>query len=475
MNSFAVLTPVRTSKTSKPVKQLHNTPVSTPIKSLKGLDMTPLESKKVKRVEITPSLSPLKQLKEEKFTTRKIIRTRQCMFGVSCRFRNVAKTNGFPCDFAHTTEELNTVAREVKTIVQNLEKTKPCWSGLHCATKGCTFAHTPDELNVRTCYLGGNCTNVDCAYAHPGVVIDKVLLYTMMRKSQEKEKMIEMGPAPVLETTEEQVLDQMRELEKESEKFEVMVESDDEEDDEVQTLTEQFTSLTMNEIKKYDEDLEKCACSETQTCLFHSDEKEKKESSRLYHNEALKNVLQTCLFEPSPPPSVITQTSSEVWNTLSRNPTLEMISVIEKKPEKKSWSDITDEEDMEREQEMLKEKTPKKWSTLVNMSENSDVKTTVVTFKPSPQKQTQNKQKTPLKTQKQTRTQFPLYYRTNMCRNGLKCKRGERCDFAHTKQELRPVCCQTENCENDSCKFYHEGDTLPSSDELYQDWQERTQ
>jgi hypothetical protein len=436
-NTFSVLTPK--SKQISPSK----TPSTTPIKSLKGLDMTPLESKKVKRVEITPK--SIVQLVEEKFTTKKIIRTRQCMFGTSCRFRNVAKTNGFPCDFAHTPEEMNTVAREVRTVVQNLEKTKPCWSGLHCTTKGCTFAHTPDELNVRTCYLGGNCTSTDCAYAHPGVKIDKVLLYNMMRKSQEKEKMDEMGPAPVLETTEEEILNKMRELE--NKKFEVQIESDSDDEEDVQTLTEQFPLLTVSEqkeptkeqLKQYKEEQAKCACSETQKCGFHSDP--------------------------------FKQFASDIKIT----------TPVQINPDKKFWGDMMDELLEEEKNERLQyeaeqKKNRKQWNSVASVQQpiQTESKPTVVTFKASTENktpQTIQKQQTPKKSQ---RTQFPLYYRTNMCRNGSKCKRGERCDFAHSKSELKPVCCQEENCENDDCKFYHEGDPLPSSDELYQDWKNRT-
>jgi len=396
------LTPIKTVK-----KTL--TP-SAPIKSLRGQDMTPLVSTKPKKIVYTPKVeSKIQQTQKSLIKTKdvNIYRTRECMYGEDCRFRNSPKTNGFHCDFAHNDEEFNTISRVVKKTysVDNLTRTQPCWRGMDCKIDGCTFAHSVEQLVVRTCFKGGMCSDPKCVFSHPQAKIDKSLVFEMLKEKQKPE---------ILKVSESDILTQMKELEvNECEKGVNKSECEQESEDDVQVFIE-----TVN-----------VKVSDIQTCDM---------------SISCKQSEKGC------------DGNGCVGNKL------------EKKPEKKSWADITDEEDEELlKLEEEKKKTPKKWTAIVSTITTTQ-QTSTITF-PTPNKQTPKKTSLPT----HRRREYPLYYRTNMCRNGDKCTRGDSCDFAHSKSELRPVCCQDENCNQKGCSFYHEGNEIPTSEQLYSAWYTR--
>ena len=65
--------------------------------------------------------------------------------------------------------------------------------------------------------------------------------------------------------------------------------------------------------------------------------------------------------------------------------------------------------------------------------------------------------------------------KSKMCNKGVECKRGSKCDFAHTRYELKPLECFYENCKNvrhvkdgkyinkyGKCERLHKGETMVS-------------
>lgn len=208
------------------------------IKSLKGLDMTPLVSSKPKRdIPVREKRSgeilvkKVEQKQKQKTKQVNIYRTRDCMFGEECRYRTLCKPNGFHCDFVHTDEEYNTISRVViKTYtVDDLSRTQPCWRGLECKVENCTYAHTPEQLVVRTCFKGGKCEDERCVFSHPQAKVDKKLIFEMMRENQKKP----------LDVKEDDILSQMRDLEV----------SEKESEDDVQVIVD-TESLLKKSIKK---------------------------------------------------------------------------------------------------------------------------------------------------------------------------------------------------------------------------------
>ena len=84
-----------------------------------------------------------------------------------------------------------------------------------------------------------------------------------------------------------------------------------------------------------------------------------------------------------------------------------------------------------------------------------------------------------VKTKKQTLEKEKLPENTNikskMCNKGVECKRGSKCDFAHTRYELKPLDCFYDNCKNvrcvkegkyinkyGKCERLHKGETMVS-------------
>jgi hypothetical protein len=395
-NKFEVLTPKLKTKVPTPKPEFED---------INGKEMTPLKSEKKTTPKETKEIpSPIKGLiaqdskgtpkTEQKSRKMYVYRNKWCLFGLDCLYITLPKPNtGFHCDFAHTEYELGQVSREVeKTFVsQSLYRTQPCWRGVECKYENCTFAHVPEELNLRPCVQGGSCKNDKCTFVHPQVNINKRIVFEMMKKEQK--------------------------------------------------VPESEVSVEVQQVDYAhceDDGCEKCNLDENeeehQEFLGAVDE----ELTRLDDEKAFEEWVQKCESEK------------------------------EKIPEKKSWADVTDEEDEEKERELLKEAEAekKRWTPPpmpVPTNTPSPAKPLVITFAV----QTQQKPK--------AKVEVPTckFFKTSMCRNGKNCTKT-KCTYAHKKEELRPIQCENgAECENVSCDFFHSGDSMPSIERLYQDCQRR--
>jgi hypothetical protein len=397
-NKFEVLTPKLKTKVPTPKPEFED---------INGKEMTPLKSEKkttpkTQETKVIPS--PVKDLitkdykgtpkTEQKSRKMFVYRNKWCLFGQECLYITKLKPNtGFPCDFAHSESELGQVAREVeKTFVsQSLYRTQPCWRGVDCKYDGCTFAHVPEELNLRPCVQGGSCKNDKCTFVHPQVNINKRIVFEMMKKEQKVPE------------------------------SEVVV------SDEVQQV-----------------DCSHCEDDGCENCALDEDDEFLEAEEELLNDEKeFEEWVQKC------------ESESEIPQ--------------EKIPEKKSWADITDEEDEEKERELLKEaeEEKKRWTPPpmpVPTNTPSPAKPLVITFA------VQTQQKPKAKTAEVPTCKF---FKTSMCRNGKNCTKT-KCTYAHKKEELRPIQCENgAECENVSCDFFHSGDSIPTIERLYQDCQRR--
>jgi hypothetical protein len=428
-NKFEVLTPKLKTKVPTPKPEFED---------INGKEMTPLKSEKKTTPKTQEKViqSPVKDLiaqdskgtpkTEQKSRKMFIYRNKWCLFGQDCLYITKSKPNtGFPCDFAHSESELGQVAREVeKTFVsQSLYKTQPCWRGTECKYDGCTFAHVPEELNLRPCVQGGSCKNDKCVFAHPQVNIDKQIVFEMMKKEQK---------VPEVVSEEVQQVDcahceddgcaqcELNEEEEEHQEF-------------LEAVEEELTRI--NDEKEFEEWVQKCESEKSGVKLI---------------GPGFACEIDDLDFPKEKIPE-------------KKNFIFEVINL--------KWADITDEEDEEKERELLKEAEDekKRWTPPpmpVPTNTPSPAKPTVITFAVQTQTQTQQKPKT---------VEVPTckFYKTSMCRNGKKCTKT-KCTYAHKKEELRPIQCENgAECENVSCDFFHPGDPIPTTERLYSDLKRR--
>ncbi len=101
------------------------------------------------------------------------LRQRKCWFNERCRNYN--------CELYHTGDKIpsqdelfewETKGQFVETpnlINNNLEKTSLCYYfNVGCIIKGCTFAHSKEELKERKCRFDLLCRNDKCSFYHTG-------------------------------------------------------------------------------------------------------------------------------------------------------------------------------------------------------------------------------------------------------------------------------------------------------------------
>lgn len=121
-------------------------------------------------------------MSQDQIYTTKIYRNKMCNYGSYCKYINIAKPNtGYTCDFAHSEKEFGTFVRTMdKVIPTNKYKIIPCFRESSCTIKGCTYAHTPEELNLIYCNWGAYCGKTNCTIVHPE--IDKKELFELIKK-----------------------------------------------------------------------------------------------------------------------------------------------------------------------------------------------------------------------------------------------------------------------------------------------------
>lgn len=59
--------------------------------------------------------------------------------------------------------------------------------------------------------------------------------------------------------------------------------------------------------------------------------------------------------------------------------------------------------------------------------------------------------------------------KTRLCKYFKVGCTNKNCKFAHSKEELKPpMCFEGTNCCRRVCFYYHDGDTMPSQEDLYE-------
>lgn len=123
------------------------------------------------------------EIKEaDKTYTTKIYKNKMCNYGLHCKYINTIKpSTGYTCDFAHSEKEFGQYIRTInKVIPQNKYKIIPCFRELNCKISGCTYAHTPEELNLTYCNWGAYCGKTNCEIVHSEM--DKKTLYDLIKQ-----------------------------------------------------------------------------------------------------------------------------------------------------------------------------------------------------------------------------------------------------------------------------------------------------